>query len=355
MADLDADHLKVRQTSQGSEPADFSNRASFEFGEVVDTAPTSVGTSPELRSNDATNAGAQASHGLKPLTPLASAPLKKYSASDSGNGCESCTIYVPEDTSRRLPAGAPGSPRAGGIGRNGSPVLRSRESLQVYGNSQDDSDSDEEPAIPPQSSPESFASDTSTSSYHKHTLTYISTSSPVDPTTYSIVRNATVRALSCEMLPRGITAGELSFGDPVNGYTIAYKFRLPDPHARGGYRRYALLALAGNERQACQATTMIWTRFQHIAADVMARTEHAIKQSRGTEDSGDEDAKSSLMPVSSFLTGRMTDPDGFPRQHGGIRPKARGLTEMVADEKFFAELHVHFISLLRDLRWRFGG
>ena len=87
----------------------------------------------------------------------------------------------------------------------------------------------------------------------------------------------------------------------------------------------------------------------------MARTEQAIRLSKGTEDSGDEDQRPGAMPVSSFLTGRVTDPDGFPRQHGGTRPKARGLTEMVDDDKFFAELHVHFIALLRDLRWRFGG
>ena len=60
------------------------------------------------------------------------------------------------------------------------------------------------------------------------------------------------------------------------------------------------------------------------------------------------------MPVASFLTGRMTDPDGFPR-HGGARQKARGLGDLLGDDNFFAELHLEFIALLRDLRWRFGG
>ena len=359
VADLDATHPHTSQSSQGSEcGAGSSSRSSLDFGEDMDTAPTSMGTSPEWKPPESSHARTQSSHSshtLRPLTSFPRAPRKQYSSSDSDTGCESCTIYVPPDTSKRLPRGAPGSPKAGGMGRNGSPVLRSREALQVYGNPQDDSDTDDEPAVHIQSTPESsFSSDASTSSYHKHTLTYISTSSPVDPVTYPIVRTATVRALTCEMLPRGITAGELSFGDSTSGYTIAYKFRLPDPHARGGYRRYALLAMVGSERRACQATTLIWTRFQYIAADIMARTEQAIRLSKGLEDSGDEDLRAGPLPVSSFLTGRMTDPDGFPRQHG-TRPKARGLTEMVDDDKFFAELHVHFIALLRDLRWRFGG
>jgi len=355
VGDLDASRGKGARSSQGSEGVETSNRSSLDLADGIDTAPTSIGTSPELRSVETGSPGVQASHVLKPLTPLDRAPPpRRYPAFDSGAGCESCTIIVPEDTSKKLPAGAPGSPKANGMGRNGSPVLRSREALQVYG-PQDESDADEDTPFHQQSSPESFASDPSASSYHKHTLTYISTSSPVDPTTYSIVRNATVRTLSCELLPRGVTAGELSFGDPVNGYTIAYKFRLPDQYARGGYRQYALLALASSERRACQATTMVWARFQHIAADIMARTEQVILAAKGTVEDEDENSKPTLMPVSSFLTARMTDPDGFPRHMSGARPKARGLAEMVGDEKFFAELHLHFIALLRDLRWRFGG
>ena len=262
-------------------------------------------------------------------------------------------MSLPEDTSKKLPAGAPGSPKANGTGMNGSPILRSREYLQIYGSQQSDSDSEKDEPTVHRSSPESFASDAS-SIYHKHTLTYISTSTPLESNTFSIVRRAIIRTLSCEQLPRGLTAGQLSFGDPINGYAIAYKFRISDPHARGGHRKYALLALASNERRACQATAFIWTRFQHIAAGIMARTEHAIQQSKGIGADGDENSTSNVMPISSFLTGRMTDPDGYPR-NGGARPRPRGLPDIVGDEKFFAELHLDFICLLRDLRWRFGA
>ena len=93
----------------------------------------------------------------------------------------------------------------------------------------------------------------------------------------------------------------------------------------------------------------------------MARTDQAIQVAKGAVDDGrhggeePSSSSSTVLPVSSFLTARITDPDGFPRQSGGAGPKARGLTEMVGDEKFFAGLHLHFIALLRDLRWRFGG
>jgi hypothetical protein len=356
VADLDASQMKASHSSQGSEGIETSNRSSFESADGNDTAPTSVGTSPELRSADAANLGFHASRMIKPLPPIESSPPKRFPPFDSGPRCESCTIYVPDETWQKLPAGAPGSPNANDIGRNGSAVLRSRESLQVYGQ-QYDSDIDEEPAVHQLSLPESFDSNTSASSLHKHTLTYISTSSPTDPSTYAVVRNAFLRTLSGEVLPRGTTAGGLSFGDPINGYTIAYKFQLPDQHARGGHRDYALLAVASNERRACQATALIWTHFQRIASDIMTRRERTIQKSKPAEDSGDENSQPGLLSVSSFLTGRMTDPDGFLRYNGGGGPKAHrlNLTEMVDDDKFFAELHVQFITLLRDLRWRFGS
>ncbi len=343
----------------------FSNSSSFDFADLNDDTPsTSLGTSPELRCNDLTFVHPQnsntSSNTLKP--PVAA--LKRYPTLGNGETCESCVLSLPESTSSRLPAGAPGSPKANGIGVNGSPILRSRESLQIHSSQSDcgsDTDDDDDEHLHhhnhhQHSSPDSFASSTSATSnfYHKHTLTYISTSSPLDPPTYSAVRRATIHTLSREQIPRGLTAGQLAFGDPVNGYTIAHKFRLSDPYARGGYRKYALLALADSERQACQATTFIWARFQHIAAGIISRTEEKAQLDGGFRNSSDENPKGSAMPVASFLTGRMTDPDGFPR-HAGARQKARGLGEMVGDEKFFAELHLDFIALLRDLRWRFGG
>ena len=331
-----------------------SNNSSFDLADLNDDTPsTSLSTSPELRTNEAAWRGAQI---VTPNAKSLEASLKRYPALGDGETCESCALSLPADTAKRLPAGAPGSPKADGMGRNGSPVLRSRESLQIFDDSQEsDSDTeDDEANIQIQrSTPGSFASDTS-SLYHKHTLTYISTSTPLNPSTYSIVRRATIHALSREQIPRGQTAGKLSFGDSVNGYTTAYKFRVSDPYARGGYRRYALLALCNNERRHYQATAFIFTRFQYVAASIVARTEEKTQQDKGPGERGDENSKSNLMPVSSFLTGRVTDPDGFPR-HGGARQKARGLTEMVGDEKLFAELHLDFIGLLRDLRWRFDG
>lgn len=93
----------------------------------------------------------------------------------------------------------------------------------------------------------SFTSDECTAYCHPHELIFRTTSSPINATTYSILRRATIRTLSCEQLPCGLSCGALSFADPVDGHTIAWKFRVPDPYARGCQRHYALIALCGQD------------------------------------------------------------------------------------------------------------
>ena len=329
-----------------------SNRSSLDFGGTPDSAPTSVSTSPELQP---ATLGAHRQNALRSLNPLNRFPV----AGSTGRGCESCTISLPEEIASKLPPGAPGSPKADGSGRNGSPILRFRESLQIYRDQQNDSDSEEERAGPiplnQHCSPESFASDTTGSFFHKHTLSYISTSTPTDPNTYSIIRRAAIRTLSGEQLPRGQTAGELFFGTPLDGWTIAYKFRLSDPYARGGYRKYALIALANSETRAYQVMTFIWEHFRRIADNIITRTAQKIKENEGDKGDQEDVTKEHQIPVSSFLTGRTTDPDGYPRQYGAARMRARGLTEMVGDDKFFAELHLDFVGMLRELMGGYGG
>lgn len=278
---------------------------------------------------------------------------KSYQVPGDDGGCISCTISIPEDIRSKLPSGAPGSPRPDGRGRNGSPVLRSKEAIHACGSQHSDSSIDEDLASQ-RGSPGSFATDTAPSSCHSHTLEFVTTSKPMKPNTYSLLRRASIRTLSCEQLPRGLTAGRIFFGDPAAGYTIAYKFRLADPYARGHQRHYALLALAGHDPgRAFKATPIVWRTFERIATTIVASTERAMHHGRSS--SGEDGERSRPAPISSFLTQRTTDPDGYPRRNGGGGMRARGLAEMVGNDLFFAELHRSFVALLQCLGRQFGG
>lgn len=314
-------------------------------------------------------------------------------------------MVVPKKYSDRIPNGAPGSPSKDGRGRNGSPVLRSSQNYPVRRPvSRDDASSTDSSDISDVEQSTSFESAKSRSypdsfpaspflvsrDVHTHTLNYISTSQPQSPTMYSLLRRNCIRALSTEVLPLGRSSGPLSFGDPVAGYTIAYVFRLQDPRSRGAKRTYALIAMAGRDgRRAAKAYVKIIEVFQKIANRIITLAEKVLEQESlasqnlsrpttaisstsplGTSASStppsfmlpqrerhfSSTASSptrNITPVSSFLSAKKVDPDGFPRVSRDVM-KAKSLIEIVGQEHFFVELHAGFCGLLHSLIRQFG-
>jgi hypothetical protein len=283
--------------------------------------------------------------------------LNRYGSSDEDT-CASCSLTVPENVSKQLPEGAPGSPQAYGSGRHGSPVLRSREVVHSCGSSPPDFDDDvHEPRYHHYATSESVQSHSSDASCHTHVITYLTLRGPPNPADYALLRRSSIRTLSCELLPRGLLSGPLCFGDAVAGYTIAYIFRLADPRARGRRRSYALIAMAGKDAgRAFRACPLIWRTFGIIASGITAAAERFQEEEKRREEGEDDSSKAkgrNYTPVSSFLTGRTVDPDGYPRRAGPI--KAKSLAEIVGNESVFAEIHAQFVALLHQLGAILGG
>ncbi|KAL3477799.1 vesicle coat protein [Aspergillus californicus] len=276
-----------------------------------------------------------------------------------GDTCASCSLTLPEGVSKQLPPGAPGTARADGKGKNGSPVLRSREVVYSCGTNHSDADdsahdSHLQGSLPESLHSSSFASDVSC---HTHILTYLSLRGPPNPADYALLRRSSIRTLSCELLPRGLSSGPLCFGDSTAGYTIAYIFRLPDPMARGKRRSYALVALAGKDaRRAFRACPIIWRAFDRIATSIYSAAEKFQEDEKRRDEQNKTTNRSGTRqytPVSSFLTGRALDPDGQLRRPGQVR--ARNLTEIVGNQYVFAEIHGSFVALLQQLGSMFGS
>ncbi|PKX98128.1 folliculin domain-containing protein [Aspergillus novofumigatus IBT 16806] len=259
-----------------------------------------------------------------------------------------------------LPPGAPGTASRDGKGRNGSPVLRSREVVYSCGTSHSDGDDSTHDLHGHASLPDSIHSSSvaSDASCHTHILTYLSLRGPPNPSDYALLRRSSIRTLSCELLPRGLSSGPLCFGDATAGYTIAYVFRLPDPMARGKRRSYALVALAGKDAgRAFRACPVIWRAFGRIATGIVNSAEkYQEEEAKRLEEQSEAANRANnrhYTPVSSFLTGRRVDPDGQPRRLGQIR--ARNLSEIVGNQYIFAEIHAHFVALLQQLGSMFGA
>lgn len=278
-----------------------------------------------------------------------------------GETCASCTFTVPQNVAQRLPAGAPGSTRDGLKSKNGAPVLRSREFVclgrGLPGHSSADLPSSQESTVPAAESCNSTLSQHE--DCHDHTLTYLTTKSPHTAENYTQLRASVIRALSFEVLPRGLSEGPLCFGDSSSGHTIAYVFRLTDPQARGKRRAYAFVALAGTDpHRAFKACPLLWKAFATISRVIeeaaqknQEETERELQMQRQAElERGDIPG---YIPLSSFLSNRAVDPDGYPRRARQTQP--RSLAEIVGDENIFAVLHQYFIAVLRALGDRFGG
>ena len=271
-------------------------------------------------------------------------------SSNSNAECVSCTINIPPKVSSQLPSGTAGSPQSS-VSGSSSPTLRSKLPVRVYDDPESGycSDSEEGRPVPQHLTPGSFDSNTSSSSFHEHTLTYITTHAPIDPAIYSNLRRAIVRTLSGEQLPRGLTGGPIFFGTASDGYTIAYTFRLPDRFARGGHRLYSLVALAGfDTRKSYRALSAIWRHFEDISDWIADKVN---EEARRITESDEDGLQISRSPPVSFLTGRNAGSDPFGRRSGGLGLKGRGLVEMTGDDHLFAKLHMRFVELLQEVSW----
>lgn len=278
-----------------------------------------------------------------------------------GDTCASCSLVVPEDITRKLPKGAPGSLKADGKTMNGAPVLRSRE-LVCLGSGDHSAPNDESRLSSSQPSSEGGSEGSSLrscgalfSTCHDHLLTYLTSRNPDDPEDFSALRASVIRTLSRELLPAGMSDGPFCFGDSAAGYTIAYVFRLPDPKARGRRRLYAFVALAGNDAsRAFRACPLVWEAFSKMAnATEAAAVESQEAQRRKDEEQQEAGQTRNYTSVSSFLAQRAVDPDGNPRKAGQIA--ARSLADIVGNDQVFSEIHSQFVSLLHHLGALYGG
>lgn len=217
--------------------------------------------------------------------------------------------------------------------------------------------------------------------HHAHNLTLLTTRNPTKPAAYTHLRRALVRTLSAENLPRHTSSGPIFFGSPTAGYTTAYVFRLPDPRARGHRRTYALLAISAPDLEfvsssntgSGHATANAWRAmlpisrvFAGIATWMSALASARLEADLNREhaQSSDEKLVRGLTPVSSFLTTKTLDPDGYPRSGSGAATgigrggteasRAKNLVEIAGRDGLFVELHVRFVGLLLQLAQEFG-
>lgn len=229
---------------------------------------------------------------------------------------------------------------------------------------------------------------------HTHNVTYVSTHHPTVSEDYSSLKRTCLRTLSAEKLPKSSPRGPLYFGDSVAGYTIAYPFHIKDPRARGQTRLYALIAMGGLDSWNVSRHYVAVTRvFEAIAREITRMADEVISRetppasddgdvtpplssslplpssqkdehtkdprenksastsptsSSRTPSRGGDSISTRLSDVSSFLSAKRVDPDGFARGSREVM-QPRGLAEITGNDRIFVELHAKFVLLVSQL------
>eukprot|EP01133_Synstelium_polycarpum_P014604 gene14604-17268_t len=153
---------------------------------------------------------------------------------------------------------------------------------------------------------------------------YVSTHQPSN-SSYSHIRNACVRSLSCELVPG--REGPVFIANNDGSCLLSYMFKINDSRARGSARWYGFLFMLGEA--SCLVNYFGWIVhcFRVLAEEMKARTNVVFEKDKLT-------AQPNQAVLSSMYrrTVRTTT----------LRP----LTELLEDSGFFARLHHSFASIL---------
>ncbi|XP_074649269.1 folliculin-like isoform X2 [Tubulanus polymorphus] len=167
---------------------------------------------------------------------------------------------------------------------------------------------------------------------HEAKVSYVSNQYPDHPQVFSMVRQACVRSLSCEVCPG--REGPFFFGDDSRGHVFSHTFYIKDSHARGLSRWYSILVVMMDKIYLLNSWPFL---VQHIREIIDHLQEKASKVYE------EEQAK---CPQRAHRLAVSMNPANF-RQHRGENKPARSLIELTRDKNIFSQLHLRFTWILK--------
>lgn len=168
---------------------------------------------------------------------------------------------------------------------------------------------------------------------HEAKVSYISSQYPMHPELFSLVRQACVRSLSCEVCPG--REGPIYFGDNERGHVLSYTFFMKDSHARGFQRWYSVIMVMIDKMFLLNSWLFLTKNIQKLVSELQSLASKVY------------DAEQSEISQRTLRLNSVTSmtPDNFRRQRGNA--KARSLTELTGDTSVFPRIHLWFTWILR--------
>eukprot|EP00127_Corallochytrium_limacisporum_P002811 Clim_evm24s141 gene=Clim_evmTU24s141 len=169
------------------------------------------------------------------------------------------------------------------------------------------------------------------SSDHKLKVSYVSTHYPDNAKLYSVLRQACVRSLSCEVTPG--REGPVMFGDHRNGYCVSYTFHLADTQARGHQRFWSIVFLMTDKTYLANSWPFLCNNMAFVVTKLQAMAK-AIYDKEKKKQSGPQ--------LGSNRVGLLGD--RFMRMR--TTHSFRGLAQLLEQPHIWREIHLAFCWIL---------
>ncbi|XP_063655779.1 folliculin isoform X3 [Pan troglodytes] len=167
-------------------------------------------------------------------------------------------------------------------------------------------------------------------SHDKETsIKYVSHQHPSHPQLFSIVRQACVRSLSCEVCPG--REGPIFFGDEQHGFVFSHTFFIKDSLARGFQRWYSIITIMMDRIYLINSWPFLLGKVRGIIDELQGK---ALKVFEAEQFGCPQRAQRMNTAFTPFL-----------HQRNGNA--ARSLTSLTSDDNLWACLHTSFAWLLK--------
>ncbi|KAK2180129.1 hypothetical protein NP493_458g03052 [Ridgeia piscesae] len=163
-------------------------------------------------------------------------------------------------------------------------------------------------------------------------VSYVSSQQPERPELFSIVRQACLRSLSCEVCPG--REGPIFFGDDHRGHVLSYTFFMKDSQARGFQHWYSIIVVMMDKVYLLNSWPFL-VKYIRTVIDELQDKANKVYETEQTR-----------CPTRTHRLAMSLNPSTFRMHRGGSRP-ARSLLELTADRQLFRRLHLQFTWILK--------
>ncbi|XP_040899993.1 folliculin isoform X1 [Toxotes jaculatrix] len=166
-------------------------------------------------------------------------------------------------------------------------------------------------------------------------IRFLSHQHPRQPQLFSVVRQACVRSLSCEVNGDVCPGreGPIFFGDEQHGFVFSHTFFIKDSLARGFQRWYSIVMVAMDRIYLINSWPFL---LRHLKLTIQSLQSTALKVF---------DSEQGVCPQRAVRMNSVFSPAVFPHQRSGNA--ARSLTSLTQHPNLWASLHSSFSWLLK--------